>query len=96
MSHTNSPLYDTEGTRHEVVTFSSEEIVTSCSDGLFAVWDRKTGACLNAGCSDLYLEDWEVRRGEGRHLSEGLPTDFQVGATSAAADYIALAPARLQ
>jgi hypothetical protein len=61
------PLYDEGGREHRVIFASNAQVVTDWS-GTFGVWDRRTGACLIAGCEEARLAnekpnaDWLARK----------------------------------
>lgn len=50
------PLYSSDGFEHSFVTASAHQVVTRYS-GVFGLWDRRTGQCLNAGHEDLRLSN---------------------------------------
>lgn len=61
------PLYDDAGREYLVVAHSSTQVVTK-TQGMFGVWDRKTGECLIANCEGARLSnekptaEWIARR----------------------------------
>lgn len=63
------PLYDDAGREYRVVSSSSKQVVTN-TNGVFGVWDRKTGECLIASCEGARLSNerpsaaWIARRRE--------------------------------
>lgn len=52
----DAPLYRSDGYEHSFVTASSHQVVTRYV-GVFGLWDRRTGQCLNAGHEDLRLSN---------------------------------------
>lgn len=50
------PLFSSDGYQHALVAASSHQIVTKFA-GVFGLWDKKTGQCLNAGHEDLTLSN---------------------------------------
>lgn len=56
MIDVDRPLYSSDGFEHSFVTASSHQVVTRYA-GVFGLWDRRTGQCLNAGHEDLRLSN---------------------------------------
>lgn len=52
----DAPLYSSDGYEHSFVTASSHQVATKYA-GVFGLWDRRTGQCLNAGHEDLCLSN---------------------------------------
>ncbi|WP_420213371.1 hypothetical protein ACN8ZM_39820 (plasmid) [Burkholderia aenigmatica] len=61
------PLFDDAGREYQAVSSSSKQIVTN-SNGVFGVWDRRTGECLIINCEGVRLSnerptgEWIARR----------------------------------
>ncbi|WP_432263285.1 hypothetical protein [Cupriavidus sp. TMH.W2] len=61
------PVYDDAGREYSVLSSSNQQVVT-CTNGVYGLWDRRTGECLVANCEGIRLsnerpsDEWLDRR----------------------------------
>ncbi|HDR9140950.1 MULTISPECIES: hypothetical protein [Burkholderia cepacia complex] len=80
----NRPLYDDSGREYRVVSSSSQQVVTN-SNGVFGVWDRKTGECQISNCEGVRLSnerptaEWIARRRDAAiYVLSGMHADAAI------------------